>query len=318
MSMVLITGGNGFIGGRLCYKLSLSGRKVKKIVKKIIENDKSEQHICELGIEKIPEDVFDNVETVFHLAGATQDIDKTSLKKNLYYDLNVAGTEQLALAAAKKGVKFFVYISSVKAGGIPIVSKCMTEDDQAEPDGIYGKTKREAELRLLEIGKNTKMNISIIRPSLVYGPGVKGNLREMITGVQKGWFPPLPEVKNRRSMIHVDDLVDIMLLVENNHRSKGEIFIATDGNEYSSNQIYRAICMSLNKDIKKWVVPNIIFILIAKIGNFANTIFPFPFDSYRYQKLLGDECYSSEKIQTMLGYKAKNNIFINFTSTNDG
>ena len=311
MSKVLITGGNGFIGSRLCSKLSLSGRKIKKIVRKINTSDNYEQYKCELGLGQVSEDAFEDVDTIFHLVGVTHDTNKTSVTDKHYYDVNVNATEQLAISAAKKGVNRFIYISSVKAGGIPTVGKCMTEDDQTEPEGIYGKTKREAEIKLLEIGNKSGINISIIRPSLVYGSGVKGNLNEMLCAIKKGWFPPLPEIGNRRSMIHVDDLVDILLLVERDKRSYGEIFIATDGNNYSSNQIYRAMSKSLNKDIKNWAVPNIFFILLAKIGNLINIVLPFPFDSYRYQKILGDECFSSKKIQTMLGFKARRSIFSN-------
>ena len=311
MSKVLITGGNGFIGRRLCSELTRSNRVIKKIVRKIKSNDSSEQHEYNLGFDQVPEDVFDNVDTVFHLVGVTHDVDTTSPEDSLYHDVNVVATEQLAKTAAKKGVKNFIYISSVKAGGSPTFGKCMNEEDQEEPEGIYGKTKREAEIRLLEIGNRSAINISIIRPSLVYGPSVKGNLRKMLLGIKKGWFPPLPEIGNRRSMIHVDDLVDILLLVEVDERSNGEIFIATDGNNYSSNQIYRAMSKSLDKSIKNWVVPNIFFISLAKIGNLVNKIFPFPFDSYRYQKLLGDECFSSKKIQTILGFKASRSISSN-------
>ena len=311
MSKVLITGGNGFIGSRLCSKLSLSGRKIKKIVRKINTSDNYEQYKCELGLGQVSEDAFEDVDTIFHLVGVTHDTNKTSVTDKHYYDVNVNATEQLAISAAKKGVNRFIYISSVKAGGIPTLGKCMTEDDQTEPEGIYGKTKREAEIKLLEIGNKSGINISIIRPSLVYGSGVKGNLNEMLCAIKKGWFPPLPEIGNRRSMIHVDDLVDILLLVERDKRSYGEIFIATDVNNYSSNQIYRAMSKSLNKDIKNWAVPNIFFILLAKIGNLINIVLPFPFDSYRYQKILGDECFSSKKIQTMLGFKARRSIFSN-------
>ena len=311
MSKVLITGGNGFIGRRLCSELSRSNRIIKKIVSKIKLNDSSDQHEYNLGFDQVPEDVFDDVDTVFHLVGVTHDVDNSLIEDSLYHDVNVIATEQLAKTAAKKGVKNFIYISSVKAGGSPTFGKCMNEEDQEEPEGIYGKTKREAEIRLLEIGNKSAINISIIRPSLVYGPSVKGNLRKMLLGIKKGWFPPLPEIGNRRSMIHVDDLVDILLLVEVDERSNGEIFIATDGNNYSSNQIYRAMSKSLDKSIKNWVVPNIFFISLAKVGNLVNKIFPFPFDSYRYQKLLGDECFSSKKIQTILGFKASRSIFSN-------
>ena len=105
----------------------------------------------------------------------------------------------------------------------------MTEEDQGEPEGIYGKTKREAELKLLEIGRQSDMQVMIVRPSLVSGPGVKGNLALMQRGIEQGWFPPLPETGNRRSMIHVVDLVEALLLVAKDRRANGGIFTATDG-----------------------------------------------------------------------------------------
>ena len=86
---------------------------------------------------------------------------------------------QLAELAAQQGVQRVVFFSSVKAGGGEIVGRCITEEDQGEPEGIYGKTKREAELKLLEIGRQSCMHVSIVRPSLGYGPGVKGNLAIM-------------------------------------------------------------------------------------------------------------------------------------------
>jgi nucleoside-diphosphate-sugar epimerase len=96
------------------------------------------------------------------------------------------------------------------------------------------------------------MHVSIVRPTLVYGPGVKGNLALMQLGIEKGWFPPLPEVGNRRSMIHVDDLVQVLLLAANDDRANGEIFIATDGVPHSSANIYEAICHVLGKAVPRW------------------------------------------------------------------
>lgn len=90
-------------------------------------------------------------------------------------------------------------MSSVKAGGTAIAGQCMTEKIQGEPERIYGSTERKAELKLLEVGRQSGMQFSIVRPSLVYGPGVKCNLRMMLSGIDKGWFPPLPETGNRRS-----------------------------------------------------------------------------------------------------------------------
>ena len=150
----------------------------------------------------------------------------------------------MAELAVDSAVKQFVFVSSVKAGRPKVSGRCSSEKDQVVSEGIYGITKREAEIQLMNIGRKSDMNVSIVRPSLVYGPNVKGNLRMMMSWIEKGWFPPPPKVKNLRSMKHVDDLVRVLLLllVAQVERANGEIFIATDGNPYSSRKIYDTMC----------------------------------------------------------------------------
>ena len=254
--------------------------------------------VCDLQSENVPKDAFFGIDTVFHLAGVTHDqLDGAEIEL-LYRAVNVDATIRLAELAAESGVQQFVFVSSVKAGGMVLHGKCMTESDQGEPEGVYGQTKREAEIRLLDIGLQSKMHVSIVRSSLVYGPGVKGNLRLILSGIEKGWFPPLPEVGNRRSLIHVDDLVRVLLLVANDERANGEIYIATDGQPYSSRDIYECMCYVLGKPISKWSVPNVFFDIAASMH---------PRVRYKIDKLLGDECYSSEKLQA-LGFRAERTL----------
>ena len=243
----------------------------------------------------MPKHALESIDTVFHLAGFAHDMQDPSKVKNLYHTVNVEATVELAKLAVESGVKRFVFVSSVKAGGLPLSEHCANEGDQSDPEGIYGKSKREAELKLLNIGKESGMHVSIIRPSLVYGPNVKGNLQLMLSGIKKGWFPPLPETGNKRSMIHVDDLVRAILLVSDDDRANGEIFIATDGAPHSSREIYNAMCSALNKLIPKWSVPNFLFNMASLIS---------PRIRYKLNKLLGDECYSSVKLE-VLGFKAQ-------------
>ena len=204
----------------------------------------------------------------------------------------------MAELAVHQGVQHFIYVSSVKAGGTAIAGQCMTEDNQGEPEGIYGRTKREAELMLLEIGRQSGMYVSIVRPSLVYGPGVKGNLAIMRSGIEKGWFPPLPETGNRKSMIHVDDLVRAIFFVAEDHRADGEIFIATDGLPHSSRKIYETICQQVNKTVPRWSVPKFLFDGVASVSSRFR---------YKVEKLLGDEYYSSAKLES-LGFKAERTL----------
>ena len=293
MTKYLVTGSTGFIGSRLLGLLSTMESNVRLLARSKANN--YETIVCNLGQDRIPEYALESIDTVFHLAGLAHDIQNPSKVKNLYRTINVDATVELARLAVESGVKRFVFISSVKAGGLPLSEHCASESEQGNPEGVYGKTKRDAELKLLKIGKESGMHVSIVRPSLVYGPDVKGNLQLMLSSIKDGWFPPLPETGNQRSMIHVDDLVRAILLVADDDRANGEIFIAADGTPYSSRDIYNAMCNVLGKSIPKWSVPKSLFDMVSLIS---------PHIKYKVDKLLGDECYSSKKLEK-LGFKAQ-------------
>lgn len=177
-------------------------------------------------------------------------------------------------------------------------SSSSSEIYQGVPGDFYGQTKREAELKLLDLTLNSQMFVSIIRPALVYGPDVKGNLKLMLNAIEKGWFPPLPRVENRRSMVHVDDLVEALKMVSMDSRANGEVFIVTDGKNHTSRELFEAMCYALGRPVPGWSVPYFIFSLVAFFSsNMKQKIF----------KLLGDEYYSSEKIQS-IGFKAKRSL----------
>lgn len=266
----------------------MRGRRIQLISRRV--DPEYETFVCDFQTNNVPDNALNGVGIVFHLAGYTHDLRDTSQVVDRYRAVNVKATVRLAELAVIAGVKCFVYVSSVKAGGSAV--------DGGPPEGVYGQTKREAELKLLEIGRQSEMHVSIVRPSLVYGEGVKGNLALMRRGIEQGWFPPLPETGNRRSMVHVDDLVQALLLVAEDERANGEIFIATDGVPHSSREIYEAICQAVGKTIPKWSVPKFLFDGLSLLG---------PGIRYRVEKLLGDECYSSAKLEG-LGFRAEKSL----------
>ena len=155
-----ITGATGFVGQRLVKALDGEIRVLSRT-----RQSNYETVICDLQSDAIPNDALNEVDTVFHLAGIAHDIRDESKIKELYQKVNIDATIQLAELAIKSGVKNFLFVSSVKAGGLPLFGQCLSEENQGEPDSIYGQTKREAEIKLLEIGRNSNMHISIIRPS---------------------------------------------------------------------------------------------------------------------------------------------------------
>jgi UDP-glucose 4-epimerase len=293
MKNILISGATGFIGQRLVGAVDANIRVLSRE-----KQPDDETVVCDFEKEDIPKSALELIDTVFHIAGFAHDMRNAGEIEDLYQKVNVNATVQLAEFAVKSNIKRFIFVSSVKAGGGSTFGVCASEKDQGDPEGIYGKTKREAELKLLKIGKESGMHVSIIRPSLVYGPNVKGNLQLMLSGIKSGWFPPLPETGNKRSMIHVDDLVRAILLVAEDNRAIGEIFIATDGTPHSSRDIYNAMCNVLGKSIPKWSVPKFLFDMVSLIS---------PRIKYKVNKLLGDECYSSKKLEK-LGFKAQKTL----------
>jgi len=291
-----VTGATGFVGQHFIKCFKLEGYNIRAVSRKLIPG--VETIICDFLKDDIPDNALKDIDIVFHLAGYAHDLKSESGIEQTYQKINVNVTADLLSLSAKHNVKKFIFVSSVKAGGNPVRGECAAEKDQNDPAGIYGKTKLEAELKVLEAGRKSDIHVSILRPALIYGPKVKGNLQLMMQGIKKGWFPPLPDVGNKRSMIHVDDVVQALLLLVNIQQANGEIFIATDGRTYSSRNIYETMCRVLGKSIPNWSVPKFLFSAIALIS---------PNLSYKMDKLLGDECYSSEKLES-LGFKARKQL----------
>jgi nucleoside-diphosphate-sugar epimerase len=221
--------------------------------------------------------------------------------------LNVGGTVKLLEASRSAGVRRFVYFSSVKAmgeGG----SDTLDETAEPKPASSYGRTKLEAEKIVL--GGASAPEPVVLRLTLVYGPGAKGNLENMIEAIARGFFPPLPEVANRRSMVHVDDVAEASLLAADSDESPGKIFLVSDGRAYSTREIYEWICEALGKPVPGWTVPVFGLRTIAKVGDFIGRVkgSRWKFDTNAFQKLLGSAHYSNAAITRALGFQPQWNL----------
>lgn len=285
---ILITGGSGFIGSELIKLLEKNQPEMRLLSRKSIIGKKV--YLCDFLKDKIPCDAFNNVDTVYHLAGCAHDINGIN-ENEIYTKLNTETTLELAKIADKNGVKNFIFLSSVKADN---------------PQDIYGISKLNAERGLLEIARYSDMRISIIRPALVYGPNVKGNLETMIRGIKKGWFPPLPNTYNKRSMIHIDDLIKAIVFIKNSKDNHG-IFVATDGVEYSSSDIYDTLTIAVGKKVRLLRVPVIFFNIISFIHKSIK---------FKVNKLLGDDFHSSERLEK-LGFKPIKSLADIYNESND-
>lgn len=302
--MVAVTGASGFIGSRICEVLLKDGAGLRVFGRN--ELGVNSEFYCWDLKDSLDRNALTGVDAVFHLAGKAHALAETSQDEAEYVAINTEATRKLLIAARVAGVKTFVYFSSVKAVGE--VDGVMDESVSEPADTPYGRSKRAAEKLVLEGGYVP--HPVVIRPSMVYGNTEKGNLPRMIQAIAAGRFPPLPEVYNRRSMVHVDDVVQAAMLAADHDDAAGKIYIVTDGHRYSTRQIYEWICQGLHRSIPGWHLPLLALKLMGWTGDMIGAIRGrrFIFDSDALEKLIGDACYSSQRIQDELGFKPVHNL----------
>jgi nucleoside-diphosphate-sugar epimerase len=314
VSRVLVTGANGFVGRHLCRYLQDQGIPVRALLRALPESSDSvfwdESFTCDLESLKLPEGLMAGVDTVFHLAGIVHAFKPQAEMEQVYWAVNLKATTLLLEEAVKAGVKRFVYFSSIKAMADP-GDQCVDESFMKMPEDVYGLSKRKAEEAVLQAGVSSGMHVCVLRPALVYGPGVKGNLLRMMRAIERGYFPPLADTGNKRSMVHVEDLIAAAFSAAVEPPANGKIYIVTDGIPYSSRQIYEVISGALGKKIPGWTVPAWLFLGAAGIGDAVKRVFrvSLPVTSETAQRLLGSACYHSDLIQKELGYRPRNNFF---------
>ena len=224
-----------------------------------------------------------------------------------YQKLNVDSTQMLLEAGQKAGTRAFVLFSSIKAmgeGG----DEQLDETCPLPPDTPYGRTKKAAEALVLS-GEHLPHGVAL-RLSMVYGVTEKGNLPRMIRMIEKGLFPPLPEVGNRRSMIHRDDVVEAALLAAENPNAAGEVFILTGPEAASTRQLHDWIREALGLSPRNWSVPLWLLKLMALTGDLIGGLRGrrFLFDPDALLKLTGSAWYDASKIERRLGFRPRHGL----------
>lgn len=299
----LVTGASGFLGRALCRSLQEQGCRVDVVGRSADSvNYVGRQWLVDLGSESIPAEALNEIDTVFYLAGIAHASRSSPLPDSLYLQVNYKACVELLEKSLCRGVKCFVYISSVKAGF------SSTDLDQVD---AYSRSKYLAEKALLAAASNSSdMQIVILRPCLIYGAGVSGNLQSMLNGIQRGWFPPLPPNTGKRSMIHREDVVSAMLCAATNKKAHAQCYILADSKPMCVREIQDAIRSALGLSKLRWHIPLAVFNLLSLMGDFAEKMSgkAMPVNSEVVRKMFASECYSSEKIQRELGWLAKSNF----------
>ena len=293
----LVTGATGFIGSRLVRRLRGAGVRVRAIGRSRVPADADESIRLDLTAGPIDAALFEDIDVVFHLAAKTHDMAEAADADEAYARINVDGTRHVVDAARAARVPRVVFVSSVKAldeGG----PDQHDESHSPEPTTGYGRSKLAAERLVLEAAASGGPSGVCLRFPLVYGPGQRGNLTRMIAAVDRGRFPPPPDNGNRRSMLHVENAVDALLLAAAHDRAAGQVYLVTDAEAYSTRQLYDWLREALGKPPATWSVPAWVFRALAAVGDAARTVARrrIGFDSDAFQKLLGSAWYSPEKI----------------------
>lgn len=305
---ILITGASGFIGRRMVAAARMAGHCVIPLDRAPSTRGGSESAIVADIAKDRRIDLPAGIDTVIHLAGKAHALAEVAQDEAEYFRINTEGTCRLLEAAQRAGVRAFVLFSTVKAMGEQGSISAVDESCAGVPDTAYGKSKRAAEDLVLRGGYVP--HPVVLRPSLVYGPTPKGNLEKMISAVRNGRFPPLPEVGNKRSMVHVDDIIDAAFLVAGHPAAKGDLFIVADNAPFSTRQLFEWICIAAGRPVPRWTMPLWTLRLLALVGDGVGRVRGrrFTFDSDALEKLIGNAWYSSAKLQRTLGWKPQHTL----------
>ncbi len=262
MTHIFVTGATGFLGGHLIrhlhkehnYDLSASVRSVSKDT--LPEGVKSHR-VEGMGADTAWKVALQSVDVVIHCAARVHVMDDTSIDPLAEFrKVNVEGTLRLAREAVEAGVKRFVFISSIKVNGEETLPGTpYTADDTPKPLDPYGVSKMEAERGLMELAKKVDMDVVIIRPVLVYGAGVRANVLTMMRWLSKGIPLPLGAIHNRRSLVALDNLSDLIATCVWHPAAANQVFLVSDGEDLSTTDLLRRMALSLGTSARLLPVP---------------------------------------------------------------
>lgn len=246
---VAVTGATGFVGNILVQQLSQSGIRTLALLRDETSIPGIEWAVVgDLEQATDPASILRGSDCVVHLAGRAhvlKETEKDPLKA--FTTANVDATVRLAEASAKAKVRRFIFVSTIKVNGEFTSGSPFRPDDTPNPVGAYAQTKQIAESKLKTISKATGLEVVIIRPPLVYGPGVKGNFARLMKLVEKGLYLPLGGATNKRSMVSVFNLCDLIVKCIDHPQAPGSTFLVSDGKDLSTAELVRKLATVMNR-----------------------------------------------------------------------
>ena len=262
---ILITGSDGFVGRTVCRRLLESGLTPRAGLRNaslwpaLREATAGLDEFAVIGdIAANPDlrSALEDVSAVVHLAARVHVINDTALNPlHEFQRVNVGGTAALARAAAAEGVRRFVFVSTVKVNGESTAGRPFTEGDLPAPQDPYAVSKWEAEEALRCVSAETGLEVAIIRPPLVYGPGVRANFLRLMGLVKRGLPLPLPDTNNRRSLIGVENLADCLVRCVTHPEAANHTFMVSDGEDVSTRELVARLAPLLGRSARFLAIP---------------------------------------------------------------
>ena len=298
MNKILLTGRTGFIGAELFKQLKLKKYFIHTSSRSSLEEEI--ERVKNFKINQIDNstnwsEALKDVDCIIHCAGIANETNKYNRNDfDNYCQINVEGTRNLAYQAAAKGVKRFIFISSIKVNGEKTEEfLSFKNNDIPNPQSIYSISKWEAEKSLHAISKQTGLEIVIIRAPMVYGPGVKGNFLRLLYLIDKGLPLPLGGINNLRSFISLDNLVNLIICCINHPKAAGQTFLVSDGEDISTPDLLRKLSKFMKKSSRVFTIPLSLIQLICRVfgksSKVEKLLSSLQIDSFHAYRVL--ECY---------------------------
>ena len=263
---MLVTGASGFIGHAVCHAMRERAIKFRPVTRGAVSLASHAAILKDIGPRTDWGDELKDIDTVVHLAARVHMVRDLSGDPLRDYRLaNVDTTLNLARQCASTGVRRFIYLSSIKVNGEWTTGRPFSAMSKPAPMDPYGISKLEAEQGLCKLSEETGLEVVIIRPPLVYGPRVKANFLQLMRWVSRGVPLPLASVDNRRSMVFVDNLVDLILRCVTHPDAPGRTFLVSDDHDVSVPELVRSLAAAMGKSSRLFPVPPSMLMMLARL-----------------------------------------------------
>ncbi|WP_302174255.1 SDR family oxidoreductase [uncultured Hydrogenophaga sp.] len=247
----LITGGTGFVGQALTRRALAEGKDVRLALRRPFEQGAAQGlMVGQIDSQTAWQGALEGVDTIFHLAARVHVMNETATDPlTAFRAVNTAGTLNLARQAAAAGVRRLVFLSSIKVNGEHTApGRPFAANLPGRPEDPYGQSKWEAEQGLQGLARETGLEVVVVRPPLVYGPGVRANFAALIRAVHRGWPLPLASVTgNRRSLVALDNLVDLLVTCADHPAAAQQTFLVSDGDDLSTAELLLRMASALGR-----------------------------------------------------------------------